>query len=685
MNRRKFFATAAALGAAALWAGEGTSARASVREQRSLFPEGVASGDPDTHSVLLWTRYPRSEGSHASLSVEVAEDETFRRVVATATTRIEAASDWTCRILVGNLRPASLYWYRFIDPTGNASRCGRTQTAPPENDDRPVKFAFVSCQEVPFGAQHAYRRMIFEDERARESERIGFVLHLGDFIYEAVWYPEDNPERLWGRRLRDIVRYPHGQKIGDFHIPTTLDDYRAVYRAYLRDPDLQDARARWPFVCIWDNHEFSWSGWQSMQRFNEKNIPAQTRKIAANQAWFEYQPARIVKSSGPGLARFDPPAVVDTPIDAFDNDGLGHEPNNLAAITSLTGYRAVRWGRNVELAITDQRSYCSEAPTEQPEARVFTSEDFPRLFPQEALEILDAGRAYAGGNPPATIYFGGKEIANYRKHAPPRTILGAAQKQWFLKRLKDSRATWKIWGNTLGTFEWRCDPQHLPAGLTRPWPGSGYSSWPGDFGGAYWERAEIYGAIRKNEITGFAVLCGNSHSFWAGLVAPSLPPQPFNPIGVGFVTGAISSTSPVESLEHSLPIDHPLRALYLLQSSPNTTPEPTFNMLLRHGVRTCLEYQRTGDIERARRMSNAELAPHLSFLDLDGHGYATVRASSDALECEFVCIPRPVERATALDGGPLSYRVLHRAPLWKAGGVPKLEQRLLEGDPKLSL
>ena len=31
-----------------------------------------------------------------------------------------------------------------------------------------------------------YRRMIFEDERAAPNDQLGFVLHLGDFIYEVV-------------------------------------------------------------------------------------------------------------------------------------------------------------------------------------------------------------------------------------------------------------------------------------------------------------------------------------------------------------------------------------------------------------------------------------------------------------------------------------------------------------------
>src|SRR5262249_42192666 len=160
------------------------------------------------------------------------------------------------------LAPARVYWYRFTDEEGNGSRVGRTITAPAGDDARPVRFAFVSCQNANLGAQNAYRRMIYEDERARPEDQLGFVLHLGDFIYELVWYPDEQPQGYYDRRIRDIVRYPEGEKILDFHVPTTVGDYRMVYRAYLHDPDLQDARARWPFVCMWDNHEYSWQGYQ---------------------------------------------------------------------------------------------------------------------------------------------------------------------------------------------------------------------------------------------------------------------------------------------------------------------------------------------------------------------------------------------------------------------------------------
>jgi alkaline phosphatase D len=659
--------------------------RSRWREQRERFAEGVASGDPHPDSVLLWTRYSAGSGRASRLTLEVAEDEGFTRVVATARATALAASDWTCRVLVAGLRPGRVYWYRFHDESGAGSRIGRTITAPREDDPRPVRFCFVSCQNVNQGAQNAYRRMIFEDERASEADRLSFVLHLGDFIYEIVWYPEDRPQGMYDRRLRDIVRYPHGEKIADFHVPVTVDDYRAVFRAYLHDPDLQDARARWPFIAIWDNHEFSWLGWQSLQKFEGKTRPAQTRKVSANQAWFEYQPARVRQPRGV-YERFSPPTVVDAPITRFDDHGLGDEPNNRAAIGSLTAYRALRWGRNVDLMITDQHSYGGEEPSDRPEVEPLANPDFPNLFPQEAMEILDAGRSYGGGKPPAVIRIGTSEVPNVSRDKAPHTILGIEQKRWFLDRLRSSTATWKIWANSMGTLDFRADPQNLPEGEGKRWPGAGYACFGGgDYSAAYIERGEIYDLVRSAGIAGFVTVSGDRHSFWAGLAARALPPQPFEPVGVAFITGSISAPGLVEALEHRFPKEHPLRPLFLADRPGMSKPQPAINLLLHHGVRSCLEYQKTGDAARARAASNPDLSPHLAFLDMGGHGYATVRVTSEGIDCEFVCIPRPLERSAGVDGGPLRYRVVHRARLWKPGERPRLEQRILAGDPGLAL
>src|SRR5580700_11636656 len=103
ITRRSFLEMAAAIGATAAWGGPlGGEFRVAWHERRELFPEGVASGDPDSTSVLLWTRRPPHGGKAASkLNVEVAEDERFTRVVATAVAPVSEASDWTCRVLVG--------------------------------------------------------------------------------------------------------------------------------------------------------------------------------------------------------------------------------------------------------------------------------------------------------------------------------------------------------------------------------------------------------------------------------------------------------------------------------------------------------------------------------------------------------------------------------------------------------
>ena len=63
------------------------------------------------------------------------------------------------------------------------------------------------------------------------------------------------------------------------------------------------------------------------------------------------------------------------------------------------------------------------------------------------------------------------------------------------------------------------------------------------------------------------------------------------------------------------------------RTGPTGSPSGRINMLLRHGVRSCLEYAKSGDLATAHgALSNPDLAPHLSFVDLGGHGYAKVRA-----------------------------------------------------------
>ncbi len=687
LTRRDLLHAAASIGASLALGGTACRSRTSWHERRDLYPEGVASGDPDPHSVILWTRRPFDRGDRHVLTVEVAEDEGFRRVIAHAPAPVSASSDWTTRVLVADLQPARVYWYRFTDAHGNGSRIGRTITAPAADDPRPVSFAFVSCQACNEGALNAYRRMIFEDERAAPSDQLGFVLHLGDFIYEVVQYPEEAKTRF-DRTIYEVARIPDGpagHKVGNFHIPLTVEGYRAIYKGYLHDPDLQDARARWPFVAMWDNHEFSWQGWQSHVSAGPFERPGQSVKIAANQAWFEYLPARVAPPSG-SLEQFGPPAVKDVKLETFDDNGLGVEPNNLIAINSLEVYRALRYGKHLDLIVTDQYSYRSPDPySDESLGKLGDWEDYNGMFPEDVMQVLDGGRAFNAGNPPAELHFKDGQVANPQKNAPANTLLGAEQKAWLKDQLKRATATWKIWGNSLGALEWRADPEHLPPGMTKlPWPAGTFANIGArDHGSAWTERREIFDLVRDAKITGFAIVSGDRHSFWAGYASAQLPPGTFDPVGVSFIGASLSSPGAMEAHEHRLPKDLPMRPLYFADRPNGAKPDYTFNMLLRHGVRSCLEYAKTFDRERALSLSNPALAPHLTFVDMGGHGYAKVRLTGDELQTEFVCIPRPIARIDRPDGGPLRYRVVHSAKLWRAGERPTLTQRVLEGDPGL--
>ncbi len=684
ITRREAVKLATALGASLAWPSAFLRPWSRpIRERGDLYPQGVASGDPRPDSVLLWTRRPPESGAAPlQLTVEVADDPDFAHLVSRAQTTVSADADWTCRVLAAGLQSGRVYWYRFVDPRGFASRVGRTMTAPPDDDAAAARFAFVSCQNVQMGACNAYRRMICEDARRPPGEQLQFVLHLGDFVYEITWYPEDRPQGYYDRKLRDVVRYPNGEKIADFHVPTTVEDYRALYRGYLTDPDLMDARARWPFVCMWDNHEFSWKGWQTQEIFGTVK-PAQTRKAAAMQAWFEYQPARVAHEGG-SLEWFEAPKVADAPITQFDSDGLGQEPGNLAVINSLKINRTFRCGRHLELVLTDNRSFRSQPLTDRPETAPFHLKEFPFVVSEDVTEILDAGSSYAGGRPPATIPFGGAELPNPRQDAPPLSMLGATQKAWFLDRLRASTATWKVWGNTVAMLDWRIDFQNLPPEIGPRWPTTGYALLgDDDWSGYRAERREILDFVRAHGITGFATIAGDRHAFLAGLVSTDLPPKHFEPVGAEFVVGSISAPGLAEAARY-VTKDSPLRPIYVYEPAGGP-PGPAINFTLMNGVRASLALAGTNDLHAAAAERNPENAPQLAFADVGGHGYAVVRAASDRLDVEFVCIPEPLERSPDVNGGPLAYRITHQVKLWRAGEYPQVERTGVEGTLPLVL
>ena len=123
-SRRAFLRGAAA--SALAWP-MATSAQDTAR----LFQHGVASGDPLSDRVVLWTRITpppaRSAIGPVEVAWQVAEDEGLARVVARGTTAAAPQRDFTVKVDAAGLRPGRTYYYAF-DAGGQRSPVGRTRT-----------------------------------------------------------------------------------------------------------------------------------------------------------------------------------------------------------------------------------------------------------------------------------------------------------------------------------------------------------------------------------------------------------------------------------------------------------------------------------------------------------------------------------------------------------------------------
>jgi len=92
--------------------------------------------------------------------------------------------------------------------------------------------------------------------------------------------------------------------------------------------------------------------------------------------------------------------VTNVAIEEWDDSGLGIEPNNLKAINSLIAYRSLRYGRHLDLILTDQHSFCGSDPTDADDVGKIYDPTFNGMFSEPAMIALDAGRAFNGGKPP---------------------------------------------------------------------------------------------------------------------------------------------------------------------------------------------------------------------------------------------------------------------------------------------
>ncbi len=311
ISRRGMLAYASLLGSIPLLS-RSASAIARPKFASDPFTLGIASGDPDSTSVVLWTRLapkPLQPGggmpdADVAVTWEIASDESMRKVIASGTTNATVQLGHSVHVEAGGLEPDHWYWYRFR--AGDAeSPVGRTRTLPDASVmPSEFKFAFASCQNYEQGHFTAYKQM------ARDE--LDLVFHLGDYIYE------------YASGRNGKVRTHLGAEIN------SLDDYRIRHSQYRSDPLLQAMHARCPWFLTWDDHEFDNNCADDISE--ERGIDPVDfliRRANAYQAYYEMMPLRTT---------------------------------SLPSGCDMQLYRKASFGQLAELLVLDTRQYRTDQP-----------------------------------------------------------------------------------------------------------------------------------------------------------------------------------------------------------------------------------------------------------------------------------------------------------------------------------
>jgi alkaline phosphatase D len=237
----------------------------------SGFTHGVASGEPGSRQVLLWTRY--AAGQDVALEWQVSADQDFTHIAAAGSVSASPERDFCAKAWAKGLNPGRWYYYRFTAPDGSQSDVGRTRTLPESRVEK-FRMAVFSCSNYGFGWFNAYAH-------AAEANDADLAVHLGDYIYEydRGTYPSGD------------VAHPH-RKLWPENEIVALADYRLRYATYRSDPDLRRIHQLLPMICIWDDHETANDSWKdgAQNHQSESEGDWHVRKEMARRAHREWMP-----------------------------------------------------------------------------------------------------------------------------------------------------------------------------------------------------------------------------------------------------------------------------------------------------------------------------------------------------------------------------------------------------------
>ncbi|MFT4172796.1 MAG: alkaline phosphatase D family protein [Rhodocyclaceae bacterium] len=410
-----------------------SSAPAPVTGSNWKFPQSVASGDPHPDGITLWTRIvPASADDVASatgagdftIRLLVTADDNAARLgttdaltgtaVVSSTVAVYERFDHTLRNEVSGLTAAHTYYFQFV--AGEVrSKVGRFRTAP-ANDAAvaQLKLACLSCQDWTINHWAGYSLLAQED--------LDLIVHVGDYIYETVG---EDFQTGAAETLHGALTLPVGvKKSGSSAVyANDISDYRYLYKRYRSDARLQAVHERFPFVAVWDDHEFSDDCWQDAETYDIGTYDATTgaadnthqtaRRRGANQAWFEYMPARI---------------TLDENTNSFAN---------------LRLYRDLKWGKLAHLVVTDERLYRADHII--PEGAAGSSIGSRYMVPLATRASAESAKIAA-----ATAAGAADSLA-------PVSMLGTAQRTWWKSTMSASTSTWRLWCNEVSLLRMGLD------------------------------------------------------------------------------------------------------------------------------------------------------------------------------------------------------------------------------------
>jgi alkaline phosphatase D len=187
---------------------------------------------------------------------------------------------------------------------GRDTAVGRTRTAPEASADVQVNLAWISCQDYEAGYYGAFRQMLLDDDARPPADKIHFVMHLGDVIYETRedsfqtaiddnFQPISLPTADGG--FRSVQPFPSGGGTrGSTNYANTVDDYRHLYaRVLSATPTSRRCAPAGRSSTSGTTTSSPTTAGRAMSNYSDTGSveePDQPRRLAASQAWFEYMP-----------------------------------------------------------------------------------------------------------------------------------------------------------------------------------------------------------------------------------------------------------------------------------------------------------------------------------------------------------------------------------------------------------